>query len=510
MEKEKEKTLTVKFCVDTKSMTSEQRMKFSQYAGGSRAVYNWCVSEWRAYTDRKEQFVNSLISQHIESDDKDLMSEFRSEQKKWKSLKENKGKKSIIDGFYDQYKTIEKEPNSVSLSKKMKDVGFTDPEHPLYWNRPLKRSPKGVATRGIPSGISDKTFRSFDTSVQKYYAHIKNKGFSLRKNGTPVGSPQYKSRYSEQSFGFANLPSWSKSPKNHHVTGNHRIALPLIGSLRVHNSTVRLARLLSRGGVAKSAHFTQAGNRWYVAITVSMPVSKIKVYKNTSKKVFSGDVGVNKLITSARGEMIENRKIHLKTADKIAELQRKMAKKSSEKVSVVLDNGVTVKMYADPSYAKLRLEVARLRHKESLMREHYIHTITKRLTVKYGTLIFEDLRIGNMMKKPKPKEDPENEGKYLKNGASAKSGLARSVSDASWGKLFEQLSYKSDKFGAEFVKVNPAYTSRTCYECGHVNKGTLAKYEVYVCESCGYECDRDINAAKNILNLGLDRSVPSL
>ena len=65
------------------------------------------------------------------------------------------------------------------------------------------------------------------------------------------------------------------------------------------------------------------------------------------------------------------------------------------------------------------------------------------------------------------------------------------------------LEYKTAKAGGTLVKVNPAYTSQTCSNCGTIlsKKLPLSKRK-FKCKSCGYKKDRDVNAAKNIKYLG--------
>jgi len=66
------------------------------------------------------------------------------------------------------------------------------------------------------------------------------------------------------------------------------------------------------------------------------------------------------------------------------------------------------------------------------------------------------------------------------------------------GKFVEMLSYKSIKYGKEFYKVDESYTSKTCFNCGKVKDNLKLSDRIYKC-SCGYEIDRDINGALNIL-----------
>ena len=78
-----------------------------------------------------------------------------------------------------------------------------------------------------------------------------------------------------------------------------------------------------------------------------------------------------------------------------------------------------------------------------------------------------------------------------------KSGLNRSILEQSWGLLRNQLAYKAEWAGREFVEVNPRYTSRECSNCGQVTP--QSEYRTYACGVCGYVADRDTNAALNVV-----------
>lgn len=485
-------TRTVKLCIDTDTLTASQREKFAQFSGAHRAVYNWCVSSWRSYKDDENAFVTAEIIKILGTDDKEAISTWR---------KEHPKEPKVI------YKSFEpKEPTGYDLSKAMA-AGFKDPNHPLYWNRPQKLGNK--TTRAVPANITTRTFNDFSSSVSKYYEHLKKKGFSLRKNGTPVGSPQFKARHQDNSFGFSNIASWLKSPKNHVVTGAHRIKLPYVGSLRVHNKTNILARYISDGGVVKTARFTQAGSRWYVALTVSLEdtAKTVQVRKNESKKAIGIDAGINKLMALSDGTMIENPRHIRASAHRIIALQRKLSTLDSSRQKVTLPDGRIITEYTDPAYAAARLKLKNLMHKMALQRSSYLHQITKALTVSHAQIALEDLNIAGMLKSPAPKENPEKPGTYLPNGAKSKAGLAQSISDAAWGELVGQFTYKAQRYGSTVTLVNPAYTSRTCSSCGNVNQKKLEVYEVFVCEQCQHTLDRDTNAALNILNRALIESV---
>lgn len=95
---------------------------------------------------------------------------------------------------------------------------------------------------------------------------------------------------------------------------------------------------------------------------------------------------------------------------------------------------------------------------------------------------FEDLKIRNMVKNHR---------------------LAKSISDASWYQFRTWLEYFGKVYGRITIAVPPQYTSQACSECGCKVVKTLST-RTHRCPECGYTADRDENAARNILTLGIN------
>ena len=115
-------------------------------------------------------------------------------------------------------------------------------------------------------------------------------------------------------------------------------------------------------------------------------------------------------------------------------------------------------------------------------RKDFCHKETKKIIDQYQYICIEDLDIKNMI-----------EG----------SPFAKSIADASWNQFRQFLTYKAEEAGRKLGLVNPAYTSQTCSQCGHLKSKKLAD-RMHRCSRCGYTANRDFNAAQNILALGLD------
>ncbi|MGP5505805.1 RNA-guided endonuclease InsQ/TnpB family protein, partial [Psychrobacter celer] len=101
---------------------------------------------------------------------------------------------------------------------------------------------------------------------------------------------------------------------------------------------------------------------------------------------------------------------------------------------------------------------------------------------------------------------------------SKRTKLAKSTYDAGWFELKRQLEYKCKYAGCQLEIVNESYTTQTCSHCLKISdsspKGRAGLgIRGWRCAKCGTWHDRDINAAKNILAVGLDRlaeGIPSL
>jgi transposase len=74
-------------------------------------------------------------------------------------------------------------------------------------------------------------------------------------------------------------------------------------------------------------------------------------------------------------------------------------------------------------------------------------------------------------------------------------GLSRGIRRSGWGLLARRLD---DKAPGRVEKVDPAYTSQWCSACGQVDRKSRQSQAVFQCTACGYACNADVNAARNI------------
>jgi putative transposase len=137
----------------------------------------------------------------------------------------------------------------------------------------------------------------------------------------------------------------------------------------------------------------------------------------------------------------------------------------------------------------------RTHQKVQRQRRDFHHKTALALVRRYDVLYLEDLQVRNMSRRPAPQ--PDGNGGYLPNGASAKAGLNKSIQDAGWSAFRVILAGKAAYAGKRVEAVPPAYTSQDCSGCGQRVRKSLS-VRTHVCPTCGLILDRDENAARNI------------
>lgn len=148
---------------------------------------------------------------------------------------------------------------------------------------------------------------------------------------------------------------------------------------------------------------------------------------------------------------------------------------------------------------KAKKQLGKAHRKVANQRRDFLHKESRKLVNQYQVMVFEDIKVSNLVRKPQAKQDEET-GKSLPNGAAAKGGLNTSILDAGWGIFVSMCSSKAEGAGRTLIKVSPKFTSQICSTCGTVRKKDLSE-RWHSCD-CGAELDRDVNAALNILARG--------
>jgi putative transposase len=138
---------------------------------------------------------------------------------------------------------------------------------------------------------------------------------------------------------------------------------------------------------------------------------------------------------------------------------------------------------------KARTAVARLKARETDRRKDWCEKTSTDIGRRFDVIRVEDLKIANMTRSAKG--TAEQPGRNVR----AKAGLNREISRSGWGPLVRRLE---DKAPGRVERVPPAYTSQRCSACGHVDGRSRESQARFRCTACGYACNADVNAARNI------------
>ena len=138
---------------------------------------------------------------------------------------------------------------------------------------------------------------------------------------------------------------------------------------------------------------------------------------------------------------------------------------------------------------KAKAAVAGLKAREADRRKDWAEKTSTGLARRFDLIRVEDLNIKNMTRSATG--TAEQPGRNV----AQKAGLSRGISTAGWGLLVRRLQ---DKAPGRVQKVPPAYTSQRCSACGHTAKESRESQAAFRCVACGFACNADVNAAKNI------------
>lgn len=226
---------------------------------------------------------------------------------------------------------------------------------------------------------------------------------------------------------------------------------------------IRWSRPLPEGAEPSQVTVSRdSQGRYHISILVEEVITELP--KNDS--AVGIDAGITTLYTLSTGEKIANPRHEKKDREKLSKAQRALSRKQK----------------GSCNYAKARRKVAKIHGRIADRRRDHLHKLSTRLVRENQVIAIEDLSVRNMVKNH---------------------SLARAISDASWSSFRTMLEYKADWYGRDVVAIDRFYpSSKTCSECGRIVESLPLNIRDWECE-CGAAHDRDVNAAKNILAVGL-------
>ena len=291
--------------------------------------------------------------------------------------------------------------------------------------------------------------------VQRLYHNLSRLN-GLKQNGHRVGRLKWRSprdyrsfTYSQSGFKLKNTSGWS------------RLWLSKIGDV-----PIVLHRDLPEDTEIKevTVKCEPTGN-WYAYLSIETsqnPPSK----PEHPVRVAGIDVGILKYVHDTDGRAVKS----LDLSDERARLRRAHRRLSR-------------KEYGSNNWESQRTTVARRQADLKRKRRDFLHKLSAYYAREYDLVAVEDLDTRSLIELP---------------------SSSRARTDAAWGTFLRMLEQKCEREGTHFIEVSPVDTTTECSKCGVKTDKPLWVRE-HACPACGFETDRDANAARNILNRALTR-----
>ena len=178
------------------------------------------------------------------------------------------------------------------------------------------------------------------------------------------------------------------------------------------------------------------------------------------------DLGIKTYLVSSDGQTFDNPKFLRKAQSRLKFVQRKYSKHKGKRT-------------------KKRLAV--LHEKVNNKRKDFLHKVSAQLIKNQDSIAIENLMISNMLRNHR---------------------LAQSITDCGWSMFVDMLEYKAEWYGKNILKIGTFEpSSKTCSNCGSINKKLTLQDREWTCGSCSTVLDRDVNAASNIKSFALKNQV---
>lgn len=268
-----------------------------------------------------------------------------------------------------------------------------------------------------------------------------------REGARKKGYPRFKGRGQYKSFTY---------PESGFKLEGSRLTLSKIpGSIRVFKhreveGTVKTCTIKKDG----------TGARYVIFSTESDTPAKVK-----PTTTIGVDLGISHAVVTSDGQYFDYPRYYVQ-----AEAKNRIAEKSLHR-----------KKKGSQNRAEARHQLSVISKRGTNLRDEFLHQVSRKIVDSADVIVFEDLNISGMLKNH---------------------NLAKHIQDVSWGKLIQFTQCKAERAGKSVVFVDPRNTSQQCSGCGGVVPKDLSE-RVHSCPRCGLTLDRDLNAAKNVLTLGL-------
>lgn len=273
------------------------------------------------------------------------------------------------------------------------------------------------------------------------------------------------------------------------------------GTIRIENDRLILPKfkagikiILHRQieGLIKSVTIEQVPSGYYTAsILYDVPNNQEETILSKDN-IVGIDLGLTHLAITSDNEKYDNPKHFRQLQKKLVKEQRILSRRFENNVKerVYDENGDLVEtIFKKPlkdckNYQKQKRKVAKIHNKIKNQRLDNLHKVSTKVVKNHDYVVMETLRIHNMIKNRK---------------------LSKSIADVGWSTFVNMIKYKCERYGKEFVQIDQWFpSSQICSHCNHKDGKKALSSREWTCYNCGTHHDRDINAAINIKNKGLE------
>jgi putative transposase len=290
----------------------------------------------------------------------------------------------------------------------------------------------------VHSHVIQVVVADLDKAFQAFFRRV--------KAGEKPGYPRFKGRDRFDSFGF-------KEYKNGFKIDGRRLRIYGVGRV-----AVRWHRPVE--GRIKTLRIRRSVGKWYACFSCEV---EPKPLEPTGREA-GIDVGITHLIATSDGDTVPNPGWYREEQRRLRVAQRRVARRKK-------------------GGANRRKAVAMLQRQHEHIknrRKDFLDKLAAQLLGSYDRIAVENLNVCGMARNHH---------------------LSKAILDSGWAYFRQRLDDKAEEAGRLVVGVNPAYTSKTCSDCGTIFEG-LTLSDRWVSCGCGLSLDRDHNAALNILRLG--------
>ena len=284
-----------------------------------------------------------------------------------------------------------------------------------------------------------RTLRRLDKAFNAFFRRI--------KAGEKPGYPRFKGRNRFDSIEFTYKDGIR-------IRDNGKLYVQYIGE-------IRLKQHRAIAGHIKTAIVRRNAGRYYVCFAVETEPNPLP----GNGAVVGLDMGVSNLVTTSDGEFFGPPEYLRQSERRLRRLQRKVSRR----------------VKGSNRRRKAVRELQRTHEHIANQRKDTAHKIARKLVDEYDVIVVENLNT---------------------NGLLRNHHLAKSIADAAWNTFILILAQKAEEAARKLINVDPRYTSQECSRCGEIVRKAL-NVRTHQCPHCGLVLDRDINAAKNILQKAL-------